>query len=132
MKEWLFDFWLYNLRRSPDVFAAHKLRKGKWLPVKLRINAFSVERLDLATGVGSFCCTGGSIVQDVYRNLTESKICGDPGYLQFQCLLRPLAFMIRRCPSPKIFLGYSTEHIHCPGSTQLILTTLVRRDSVAA
>ena len=36
--------------RSPDMFAALKLRRKAWVPVKLRITAFAVERLDVKTG----------------------------------------------------------------------------------
>ena len=37
-------------RRNPDVFAAQKLRRNAWVPVKLRITAFAIERLDASTG----------------------------------------------------------------------------------
>ena len=32
--------------RTPDVFVAYKLRKGEWVPTKLRVTSFAVERLD--------------------------------------------------------------------------------------
>lgn len=38
------------LLRSPDVFSALKFRKRTWVPVKLRITAFAIERLDASTG----------------------------------------------------------------------------------
>jgi hypothetical protein len=34
------------LHRTPDVFAAYKLKKGQWVPTRLRVTAFAVERLD--------------------------------------------------------------------------------------
>lgn len=36
--------------RTPDLFAGHKLRKGSWVAVRMRITAFAVERLDAAGG----------------------------------------------------------------------------------
>lgn len=32
--------------RTPDVFVAYKLRKGEWVPTKLRVTSFALERLD--------------------------------------------------------------------------------------
>jgi hypothetical protein len=38
---------LHVLRcRSPDVFVAYKLKRGQWVPTKLQITSFAVERLD--------------------------------------------------------------------------------------
>ena len=36
--------------RNPDVFPAMKFRRQAWVPVKLRITAFAVERLDASNG----------------------------------------------------------------------------------
>ncbi|GAB4814092.1 hypothetical protein N2152v2_001138 [Parachlorella kessleri] len=35
---------------SPDSFSGHKLKKGQWVPVALRVTAYAVERVDPATG----------------------------------------------------------------------------------
>ena len=37
-------------RRSPDSFSGHKLKKGKWVPVTLRVTAYAMERLDPGSG----------------------------------------------------------------------------------
>jgi hypothetical protein len=37
-------------RRSPISFQVHKLRRGAWQPVQLRITPVAVERLDVASG----------------------------------------------------------------------------------
>lgn len=34
------------MRRSTQVFVAYKLKKGQWIPSKLRVTSFAVERLD--------------------------------------------------------------------------------------
>ena len=36
-------------RRSPSSFQVHKLRRGAWQPVQLRITPVAVERLDVAS-----------------------------------------------------------------------------------
>ena len=44
-------------RGSPTEFSAHKLRRGSWVPVVLRITPWALERLDPATGALFWVCT---------------------------------------------------------------------------
>jgi hypothetical protein len=37
--------------RQADEFRGHKLRKGRWQPVLLRVSAHAVERVDPASGL---------------------------------------------------------------------------------
>ena len=41
---WSAEAW--TLCRSPDVYSAYKLKKGQWVPAKLRITSFAVETVD--------------------------------------------------------------------------------------
>ena len=46
--------------RTPDVYSAYKLKKGAWVPAKLRITSFAVEKVDSQgeqTSGGSRLCS---------------------------------------------------------------------------
>ncbi len=50
----------HNNSGSPTEYAAHKLKRGVWVPVVLRVTPWALERLDTATGMcvceGVFVC----------------------------------------------------------------------------
>ena len=36
----------FSMCRTPDVYSAYKLKKGTWVPAKLRVTSFAVEKID--------------------------------------------------------------------------------------
>ena len=62
---------LFCLRRKEEVFSAHKLRRGVWVSVKLRITAYAVERLD-SSGESNWIC---QLTQLLYTLVILSWFC---------------------------------------------------------
>ncbi|KAK9809260.1 hypothetical protein WJX72_012293 [[Myrmecia] bisecta] len=64
---------------TPDVFQAHKLRRGQWIPVRIRVTAFAVERLDSATGAVRWRLEYRHMASPAARLLLPSPAGNDPG-----------------------------------------------------
>ncbi len=61
--------------RTPDVYSAYKLKKGAWMPAKMRITSFAVEKID-SQGEQTSC---GSRLSWPCQALVSAKHTFSPG-----------------------------------------------------